>query len=79
MEKTVEEITRQINGLEELKKRIPQFDWLGVDNHAIINAQVAILKKEKDYPAFRDAEYDIELAAYSAFQWLYLGETEDLF
>lgn len=77
--RTPEEIQRQIKGLEAMKEWLPKRNFFGDDNWGKIDAQVSILKGDKDIEDFDDAESEIHSAAYSAYNWKDGVEDEDLF
>ena len=46
MSRTKEEIDRQINGLEQEKRIVPEKSLFGTNNHLIIDYQIKVLKGE---------------------------------
>ena len=80
MERTKEEIKRQVDGLEKTKKRLQENRGMFA-NQSIkrIEIQIAILTEKESYYDYEDAQPEIESCAYDTDQWLQ-GETdEDLF
>lgn len=85
MEKTKEQINKMIANLERLRKKLPQHNFFGDDNWEPIDAQLSILRGEKDYDDYEDEEYDIESAASNIKEWMEgnlddeeIVDTEDL-
>lgn len=78
--RTEEEKQRQIEGLENLKKTLPEYSRFEDANWEAIDAQIAIIKGEKKYEDFDDEEDEnIEIRAYAAQQWLEEPDEDDLF
>jgi hypothetical protein len=87
MKRTPEEIQRQIDGLEAMKENIPEIGMMG-NNHEGIDAQIAILKDEKEVEDFYVSESDafpeepdnyIYSLAQDAENWLNKDSDDDLF
>ncbi len=89
-QRTKEEITRQIAGLKEMKKRIPMHSAFGDNNHLAIEVQLDILEGKStlsDYDEFDSDthwfdEDDLEFARTSAEEadhWMGDTKKEDLF
>lgn len=86
MERTREEIQRQIDGLLEDKKNIREYSMFGDPNHKCIDAQISILEGDEELSDIDEGdweEYDeqnkIFRAAEEAQQWLDGDREEDLF
>lgn len=86
--RTEQEIKRQIEGLENEKKKLPEFSKFGDANWEKIDAQILVLKGEKkpdDYyqdenaDEYEDGDNDIWSAAEEAEGWLLGHNKEDLF
>lgn len=86
--RTEDEIKRQIAGLEKMKETLPEKSFFGDNNWEKIDAQIAVLKSEKepdDYyqdehsEDYQDGDNDLYFEADRAYQWLHGDEDEDLF
>lgn len=86
--KNVQDINRQIEGLNRMKLTLPPKSIFGDDNYGKIDAQIAVLKNEKTPDDFYidegleeycDGDDDIYYAADDAERWLNGDTTEDLF
>lgn len=77
--RTEKEIIRQIEGLEKEKERIPEVNYFGENNHEPIEIKIAIINGEAEYKDYEDEEYNIEVAAYDATEWLDDETYPDLF
>jgi len=65
--RTEEEIQRQINGLENMKKVLPEVDFFGNNNHDQINAQIEVLqglKKPNDFWINEKSEDYVDESSY---------------
>jgi len=65
-----EEIEKAIKDLQTMRKNMPHYSMFGDNNHAALDAQIAILKGEKKYSDFENAESYIEGEAYATEEWL---------
>lgn len=87
MERTQEEIQKQIAGLKAMKLRMPEFSGFGDPNHKAIDAQLDILEGKQDMDYFEDTDnFDddsewshIRSEAENAQMWLDGERAEDLF
>jgi hypothetical protein len=88
MEKTQEEINRQIEGLKKMKTTLPEFSHFGDKNWEKIDAQLDVLEDKKEAndfyegesaEEFEDGDNDIYNAAVEAEDWLDGNSDEDLF
>jgi hypothetical protein len=88
MKRTQQEIDRQIAGLGNMKKTLPEFSVFGDENWAKIDAQIAVLKgkaepnnyyRDEHSEEYQDGDNDIWSDAEMARLWLEGIETEDLF
>jgi len=78
MNRTLKQIEEQIQGLQDLKKNLPEYNMFGDPNHAKFNAQIAILKGEAELGDYEEGnweemDYDNQIyrAAEEAEDWLY--------
>ena len=84
--RTQEEINRQIEGLREERKGVPQYSCFGTENHEIIDTQIDILKgnielsdiDEGDFEEM-DGQNQIYRGAEDAEMWLNEDSDDDLF
>lgn len=86
MERTQEQIQKQIEGLLEDRKRLPEYSAFGDPNHACIDVQISILKGDEELSDIDEGDWDemdeqnkIYRAAEEAEQWLDGERDEDLF
>ena len=77
--RTKTEIDQQIAGLEKREKTLPEYSNFGDPNWKAIDAQIKILKGEKNYEDYVEAEDYVEQAAYTAKEWMDGDINEDLF
>jgi hypothetical protein len=78
--RTLEEINRQIEGLQKERKSLPHHSMFGTDNWGAIDAIITILRGEKTHADFElEEDYEIESAAYNAEDWLNGNSDDDLF
>jgi hypothetical protein len=86
--RTEEEIQHQIEGLENMKKIVPERSFFGDENWKKIDAQIAVLKGNavpNDYyrnehdEDYNEGDNDIWSDAELAEQWLNGEEDNDLF
>jgi hypothetical protein len=77
--RTQEQIKRQVDGLKEEKKSLPEMSELGTNNWECIDAQLDILEGIKDLSDFEDASDDTYMAANDAANWVEEEEDNDLF
>lgn len=77
--RTQQQIDRQINGLLEIKKTLPQRSMFGDPNWAGIDAQIEILKGNKTDEDFEDEHEFVFGQARDAQDWLNCDENGDLF
>lgn len=84
--RTPEEINRQIEGLLEDRKRLPEYIMFGTPNHACIDAQIAILKGEYELDDMEqgnweehDEQNQVFRSAEDAQMWLEEERDDDLF
>ena len=78
--RTKVEIDRQIEGLINMKKTLPEYSIFGDANWKKINAQIAVLEgKAKPDDYYQGEHNDIWSDAERAEQWLSGHENEDLF
>lgn len=88
MIRTQKEIDRQINGLKEQRRLLPNFTLFGDNNWEQIDAQLDVLEgkqKPDDFYVdessedFEDGDNDLYFAAVQAEGWLDGSDNEDLF
>jgi hypothetical protein len=84
--RTQEEIKRQIEGLENEKKVLPEYSKFGDPNHAIIDAQISIIDGSKELSDIDEGDWDemdednkIYRGAEDAEMWLSGDMKDDLF
>lgn len=77
--RTPEEIEKQVLGLQEMKKTLPQINFFGDDNWEKIDAQISVLKKEKTIDDFDEEEEELYNSVAMADEWLCGFYNEDLF
>jgi hypothetical protein len=86
MKRTTEEINRQVEGIENMKKRLPAVSKIGTANHKMFDAQLNVLQ-EVEHPDeinedfFDDFEQflDVHGAAWEAQEWMDGDSNDDLF
>lgn len=74
-----EEIEKVIKDLQTMRKNMPHHSMFGDDNHAALDAQIAILKGEKKYSDFENADDYVNGEAYSAEYWLTNKKSDPLY
>lgn len=77
--RTQEEKDFQIKGLENMKAELPEFSFFGDNNYKAIDAVISMLKGEKTYEDFENAESYVESEAYQCESWLQGFHQENLF
>lgn len=86
--RTAEEIKRQVDGLLKMKDKLPRRNFFGGDNHAQIDAQIAVLqgrRKPDDFyqdehaDDYEDGDNETWSLAEQAEQWLNGFSQNDLF
>ena len=79
--RTIQEIARQIEGLEKMKKSLPEKTLFGDNNWGAIDAQISILDKSKTLDQFDEDEESEHLYSQvmEADSWLSGHSSEDLF
>ena len=78
MERTKEEIKRQVEGLQKMKKTLPQYSFFGDDNWAGIDAQLDVIEGIREPDDFESDSDEIYSMAQQAEDWLN-GSKDDLF
>lgn len=77
--RTQKQTTRQIDGLKEERKSLPEVGSLGTNNWRCIDAQIDILTGVKDQTDFEEAPDDVYGAANDAADWVNEETDQDLF
>ncbi len=79
MKRTQEQIQAEIKKLQEMKPKVRRRTAFGDDNHAAIDADIAVLKDDLDlddiYDAYEDNQHSVDSAMY-AREWLDGNEDE---
>ena len=77
--RTQKEKQRQIEGLKNQKKTLPEFSFFGDNNWNTIDAMISMLMGITSYEDYEDDEPNVELEAYRCKNWLDGDIEEDLF
>lgn len=56
--RTQQEIDRQVEGLKKERASLPEYSMFGDPNHAIIDAQIEILRGDKMLTDFDEGDWD---------------------
>ena len=79
MARTQKEIDRQINGLKEQRRLLPNFTLFGDNNWEQIDAQLDVLEGKKTSEDFNDGDNNTYFEAVKADEWFSGASDEDLF